>query len=308
MLAEFELDDLAHVSNTIIARSRRVVEMAIAELPKGTWRHAIMLDGYDKPIRLAAALTIAGREISVDFDGSSQASPFGINVVTNYCLAYTAFALKCIIAPEIPNNAGSLAPFRITTPAGSILNAQRPWPVSARHVVGLMLPDLIFGCLDQAMPGRVPAEGASCNWTVQLRRDPDQADAQAPIFDTVFFNTGGCGARPIRDGLSATAFPSGVKAMPVEVVEYVAPVVVWIKELAAELRRRRSIPRRPGRARSRSAPVILHRFLFSPCSNGSSTPRRGAPAATPVHADASTCVAGRNCRARVSSASLQTSS
>jgi N-methylhydantoinase B len=234
MLAEFELDDLAHASNTIIARSRRVVEMAIAGLPKGTWRHAIMLDGYDKPIRLAAALTIGEREISVDFDGSSQASPFGINVVTNYCLAYTAFALKCIIAPEIPNNAGSLAPFRITTPAGSILNAQRPWPVSARHVVGLMLPDLIFGCLDQAMPGRVPAEGASCNWTVQLRRDPDQADAQATIFDTVFFNTGGCGARPTLDGLSATAFPSGVKAMPVEVVEYGAPIVVWIKELAAD--------------------------------------------------------------------------
>jgi N-methylhydantoinase B len=234
MLAEFELDDLAQVSETIITRSRGVVETAIAELPKGTWRHAIVLDGYDKPIRLAAALKIGEREIEVDFDGSSPASPFGINVVANYCLAYTAFALKCIVAPEIPNNAGSLAPFRITTPAGSILCAKRPWPVSARHVVGLMLPDLIFGCLDQAIPGRVPAEGASCNWTVQLRRDPDQASAQAPIFDAVFFNTGGCGARPSLDGLSATAFPSGVKAMPVEVVEYGAPVVIWKKELCAD--------------------------------------------------------------------------
>jgi N-methylhydantoinase B len=116
-------------------------------------------------------------------------------------------------------------------PAGSILNVKRPWPVSARHVVGLMLPDLIFGCLDQALPGRVPAEGASCNWTVQLRRGPDQAGAHAPAFDAVFFNTGGCGARPALDGLSATAFPSGVKAMPIEVVEYAAPVVIWNKEL-----------------------------------------------------------------------------
>jgi N-methylhydantoinase B len=158
MLAELELNGLGPASETIITRSRRVVEMAIAALPKGTWRHAIVLDGYDKPIRLTAALTIGASEITVDFDGSSEASPFGINVVANYCLAYTAFALKCIIAPEIPNNTGSLEPFRIITPAGSILNAQRPWPVSARHVVGLMLPDLIFGCLDQALPGRVPAE------------------------------------------------------------------------------------------------------------------------------------------------------
>ncbi len=131
----------------------------------------------------------------------------------------------------MPNNGGSLEPFRIAAPAGSILNARRPWPVSARHVVGLMLPDLIFGCLDQALPARVPAEGASCNWTVQLRRGPDQAVGGAPTFETVFFNTGGSGARPGLDGLSATAFPSGVKAMPVEIVEYWAPIVIWRKEL-----------------------------------------------------------------------------
>ena len=234
MLAEFGLDGLEDVSETIIARSRRVVETAIAELPKGTWRHAIELDGYDKTIRLAAALTIGEASITVDFTGSSEASPFGINVVANYCLAYTAFALKCVIASEVPNNAGSLAPFHIIAPAGSILNAKRPWPVSARHVVGLMLPDLIFGCLDQFLPARVPAEGASCNWTVQLRRGPDQAGAHAPTFDAVFFNTGGCGARPGLDGLSATAFPSGVKAMPVEVVEYSAPIVIWKKELSPD--------------------------------------------------------------------------
>jgi len=233
-LDEFDLEHLESVSETIISRSRQVVEMAIAELPKGSWRHAIMLDGYDKPIRLAAALTIEDASITVDFSGSSGVSPFGINVVANYCLAYTAFALKCIIAPDVPNNAGSLQPFRVTAPASSIVNAQRPWPVSARHVVGLMLPDLIFGCLDQALPGRVPAEGASCNWTVQLRRGPDQAVAGAPTFETVFFNTGGSGARPGLDGLSATAFPSGVKAMPVEVVEYGAPIVIWRKELLSD--------------------------------------------------------------------------
>jgi N-methylhydantoinase B len=230
-LDEFDLPNLDGVGETIISRSRQVVETAIAKLPKGSWCHAIMLDGYDKPIRLAAALTISDRAITVDFSGSSEASPFGINVVANYCLAYTAFALKCIVAPDVPSNAGSLEPFRIAAPVGSILNVRRLWPVSARHVVGLMLPDLIFGCLDQALPARVPAEGASCNWTVQLRRGPDQVVGRAPTFEAVFFNTGGSGARPGLDGLSATAFPSGVKAMPVEIVEYGAPIVIWRKEL-----------------------------------------------------------------------------
>ena len=231
MMDELKLDDISQPAATILERSRRTVETAIADLPKGTWRHAITIDGYDRPITLRGAVTIAEKEIVVDFAGSSAASPFGINVVANYCLAYTAYALKCVVAPDVPNNTGSLEPFKVVSPAGSILNAPRPWPVSARHLVGQMLPDVVFGCLHQALPGRVPAEGASCNWTVQLRRGPDQAAGGSPAFDTVFFNTGGTGARPSLDGLSATAFPSGVKAMPIEIVELGAPIVVWRKEL-----------------------------------------------------------------------------
>ena len=231
MLVEFGLADLAATGATILERSRRAVEEAIAALPRGTWRHAITIDGVDRPIELVAALTIGADHIVVDYAGSAPASPFGINVVLNYCLAYTAFALKCVVAPDVPNNAGSLAPLRVAAPEGCILNAQRPWPVSARHLVGQMLPDLVFGCLQLALPGRVPAEGASCTWTVQLRRGPDQAGSGAPQFDTLFFNSGGTGARPAHDGLSATAFPSGVRAMPVEVVEHGAPIVIWKKEL-----------------------------------------------------------------------------
>jgi N-methylhydantoinase B len=233
MLEELGAPDIEGYSAAILERSRQAVEAAIAPLPKGTWRHEIRIDGYDEPIVLRAALTIGERDITVDYTGSSRASSFGINVVMNYCLAYTSFALKCAVAPEAPNNAGSLAPLRATAPENSVLNAQRPWPVSARHVVGLMLPDLVFGCLDQALPGRVPAEGASCNWTVQLRRGPEQSGPGAPPFETVFFNSGGSGARPTLDGLSGTGFPSGVKAMPVEVVEHGAPIVIWRKELRA---------------------------------------------------------------------------
>ena len=45
------------------------------------------------------------------------------------------------------------------------------------------------------------------------------------------FNSGGAGARPTSDGLSATAFPSGVMTMPIEATEHVGPVIIWRKEL-----------------------------------------------------------------------------
>jgi N-methylhydantoinase B len=174
----------------------------------------------------------------VDFDGTSPASTHGINVVYNYCLAYTAFGVKCLVAPDVPNNAGSLAPITVTAPEGCVLNVNRPWPVAARHTVGHMLPDAVFGCLHQAISGGVPAEGASSLWNPQIFGGGSlvdgigtDIDANAlPAFSTVIFHCGGAGARPSKDGLSATAFPSGVRTIPVEATESVAPVVFYRRE------------------------------------------------------------------------------
>src|ERR1041384_5626933 len=110
------------------------------------------------PKALAGEMTIGPEGIHVDYTGTSPASAFGINVVMNYTLAYTAFGVKCLVAPEVPNNAGSLAPISASAREGCVLNVRRPWPVAARHTVGQMLPDVVFGCLQQVMPGGVPAE------------------------------------------------------------------------------------------------------------------------------------------------------
>src|SRR6267154_716392 len=87
--------------------------------------------------------------IHVDFDGTSLASKFGINVPLSYTTAYTVFGLGCVVASQIPNNAGSLLPLTVAASAGSILNAPKPAPVASRHVIGQMLPDVVFGCRRQ---------------------------------------------------------------------------------------------------------------------------------------------------------------
>ena len=146
--------------------------------------------------------------------------------------------MKCLVAPEVPNNAGSLAPITVSAPEGCVLNAKRPWPVAARHTVGHMLPDVVFGCLHQVMPGGVPAEGASSLWNPQIFGGGSLVDEVADgtdagsltQFSTVIFHCGGAGARPEKDGLSATAFPSGVRTIPVEATESIAPVVFYRRE------------------------------------------------------------------------------
>jgi N-methylhydantoinase B len=233
---EFGLTSLDTVGEYILEASRTATLKEIAALPRGRFDNKMRVDGYDRPLDLVASLTIGADGMDVDFTGSSPASSYGINVVLNYTAAYAVFGLKCIVAPAIPNNAGSLAPFRVTAPEGCIFNVQKPRPVAARHIVGHMLPDLVLGCLHKAIPDRVPAEGASANWQPQLRGgaaavDPDAVGAaNGTDFNLISFNSGGTGARPGKDGLSVTAFPSGVRSMPVETTEQIAPILFWRKE------------------------------------------------------------------------------
>ncbi len=234
MMNEFQLIDLAGISDFILTNSREATIARIAALPQETAHGQMQIDGYDRPIDLVVKLTISGDRVISDWTGTSGLDKKGINVPLVYTKAYTCYALKCAIAPEIPNNAASLAPFEVVAPENCILNAVHPAPVALRHVIGHMIPDTIYAALDQILPGVVPAEGAGslCNFQVSLRPRTDAAaPPDARRTEVLTFNSGGAGARPTLDGLNATAFPSGVMTMPVEATEQTGPVIIWRKEL-----------------------------------------------------------------------------
>ncbi len=236
MLDEFPGIGFLQLADFILKVSRNSMIKKIRSLPKGTYYNSMTVDGYDRPVELCAKLVIKDDNIFVDLKGSSEASKFGINLVYNYTLAYSAYGVRAAIAPHIPNNTGSLEPIVVTAPEGSILNVRKPAPVCARHIIGQFLPDLMLGCLEKVVLDEIPAEGAAGIWGVQMRgggelMDPARSKASSiPTYDLLFFNSGGTGARPASDGLSATGFPSGVRSLPVEAVENYAPVVIWKKE------------------------------------------------------------------------------
>jgi N-methylhydantoinase B len=236
MMEEFGIDDLDRLGSHVLQTSREASLEAIRNIKPGTYRFGMRVDGYDKPIDLVAAMNIGPNGIDVDFTGTSGVSAYGINVPICDTEAYASFGVKCIVAPKVPNNAGSLSVIRVSAPPGTILNAEPPAPVATRHVTGQMLPDVMFGCLHQALGEGVPAEGTSCLWNLSAAGGPGRTDgdpqetARAVSFNLLSFHSGGTGARPGKDGLSATAFPSGVRNMPVEVNEALSPIVIWSKE------------------------------------------------------------------------------
>lgn len=234
MLVEFKLNDLETIAKFIFEHSHRATVERIAALPRNAATNAMTIDGYDTPIFLNVKLEFEDDCITADFTGTSLVDRKGINVPLVYTKAYACYALKCAIAPEIPNNAASLAPFKITAPEGSILNATHPAPVALRHIIGHMIPDVVLGALHEILPDTVPAEGAGalCNFQVSLRpRSDGNASSDARRAEVLMFNSGGSGARPTLDGMNATAFPSGVMTMPIEATEHTGPVIIWRKEL-----------------------------------------------------------------------------
>jgi N-methylhydantoinase B len=231
MLDDFGLPGLEQPGRDILELSERAMLAEIARLPGGDYHHRMRVDGYDQPVELVCRVSISASGIAVDFGGTSAESPFGINVPLPYTEAYASFGVRCVVGNDIPNNAGSLRTVRVTAPEGSILNARPPRAVSARHAIGQMLPDVILGCLDQVLPGRVPAEGASCIWNPVFRSAHASRDSAHHVaFVTNPIYNGGTGARPGKDGLSTTAFPSGVRTTPTEVNEVTTPLVIWRRE------------------------------------------------------------------------------
>lgn len=232
MMVEFNLTDLVDLAEFIFDNSARATRERLAALtPGASATNEMTLDGYDEPVHLKVTLSVTEDGLLSDFTGSSPASRFGINVPLIYAKAYACYGLKCALAPEIPNNHASLAPFSVAAPDNCILNAQRPSPVSVRHVLGHFVPDLVLGALQGITDTPVPAEGAGSLWNIHIsvRPTPDNVDGRNA--EILMFNSGGTGARASLDGLSSTAFPSGVHTMPAEASEHVGPITIWRKEL-----------------------------------------------------------------------------
>ena len=168
-LEEFGLPDLEDLSAEILGRSEAAARHAIAALPDGDYEKTIHTDGLDRPIRIRCRVSIRGDHVSVDYAGSSPQVDRGMNVVLNYTAAYTSYALKCAIWPDVPHNDGSFRPLTVTAPEGSILNPRWPAAVAARHIVGRFLPHAVFGALVGIIPDRVLAEGAGNIWLTTVR-------------------------------------------------------------------------------------------------------------------------------------------
>ena len=217
-------------TDEIVGRSEAAMRSAIRDVPNGTYRSALTTSGLEEPLRIACAVTVSDDAIGVDFGGTSGAQRFGINVPLCYTYAHTVYPLKCILAPEIPNNHGTLTPLDVTAPEGCVLNPEFPAPVSARHLTGQYLSAAVFLALAECIPDRIMAESGVTRPQLVFSGKTREGER----FVEHIFMVSGLGARSVADGPNALCFPANTTCTPVEIIEALTTLRIECKELVPD--------------------------------------------------------------------------
>lgn len=230
-LGDYGLSDIRSIAEAIYRVSEQAALEEVRTIPAGTYLGEVEADGWDRPIKISAKVVVSADRVTVDYSGSSPQSEFGINESYNHTYAYTLCPFKCMLCPDIPNNAGFTRIFTVVAPEGSIVNSRSPAAVGARQLVGHLLQAAVFDALAGAMPDRVQADSGTPLWTLVLQGiDPGRKQS----FSTILFFNGGMGATQYRDGYACTSFPANISNTPMEVTENIAPILFRRKALYPE--------------------------------------------------------------------------
>lgn len=226
-MSEFELADLSEFAEEIQARAERAMRERIKALPRGTYRHTLVTDGVDEPLTIQLALRVLKDRLELDYTGTSPQQPNGTNSPLCYASAYSVFAVKSVLTPEVPNNEGIFRPITVLAPEGCLLNPRFPAATGARSHTGQFCVTAVYGALAQVAPERVLAECGGPRPIVVIRGVRDDGRP----FSQTLFCMGSMGARPTEDGISCIAYPSNTEVTPVEVVENCTPIRIGQKEI-----------------------------------------------------------------------------
>jgi 5-oxoprolinase (ATP-hydrolysing)/N-methylhydantoinase A len=250
-MSEYGLADLEPLATVIQDRAETAMREAIRRVPDGVYESEIWNDGMGTPQRYRVRVTVAGDEIGVDFpEAPPQASRGGSNCTFGYTAAHATYPLKCMLSPEVPSNAGSYRPLRVTAPEGSILNCAKPAAVNTRVRTGWYIAPNLFQALSPAIPERVQAFTGLPASVLAYGVSGD-----GHVYNDHLFQGGGQGASAAGDGKSALLWPTSAANTSVELFETRTPVLVLEKNLIAD-------SGGPGRHRGGLGQVVRLRKLF----------------------------------------------
>ena len=206
----------------LTARAETLLRAELSALPDGRWTAEDILDNdgvSDAPLPIRVALSIKGDRMALDFTGTARACAGPVNISRATAVACCYVAIKHLF-PDLPANAGVLAPIDFTIPEGSLLAAEHPKPTGGYTETILRMIDVIFCAFAEAAPER--ANGNAYGTINALSLSGTREGRPWVMFS---FYGGGLGGNPEGDGLNHGNAPISTATIPpVEILEAAYPV------------------------------------------------------------------------------------
>jgi N-methylhydantoinase B len=212
-------------SDALLDYTERLTRAGIATIPPGVYEFEDRFETDEMPEEkiFTTRIEVRGDEMFLHFDSPPQVRA-GVNLVWTGLLATVYYAVKTLVGPDIPANAGLFRPVHVSAPLGTMLNCAAPAAVNARTETCQRVVDLIHGALAPAMPDRIIAAcNGACVMSTFSGVNPRTGDYY------VYLETigGGFGARATKDGLDGVhVHITNTSNLPVEALEVEYPLVV----------------------------------------------------------------------------------
>ena len=211
--------------DALIDYTRRRTKAELALLPRGTFKTEGFVDndGFtDNPVVLKVSITISDEGVVFDTTGSDPQRQAPVNSTFAQTFSACAYALRALIDPDTPVNAGYYEFVQVIAPKGTVTNCVHPAPVVGGWETHARLDDLIFKALHEAMPDRVPAGTKAMQCHAGFGGQDDVSGEYYCFLETL---AGGYGARELSDGPDAVqCHGQNTENAPIEETEFNYPV------------------------------------------------------------------------------------
>ncbi len=203
------IDYMGHIQSA----AERMAAAAITRLSDGVHRFE---DSMDDGTTIRLAITIDGDRATFDFSGTDAVHPGNLNANASIVRSAVLYCLRCLIADDIPLNAGVLSKIEIALPECFLNPPRRDDPRDCAAVVGgnvetsQRIVDCIFGALGVA----AGSQGTMNNLLM--------GNARFGYYETI---CGGAGAGPGYHGADAVhTHMTNTRLTDPEVLESRVPV------------------------------------------------------------------------------------
>jgi len=176
-----------------------------------------VLEPPDGELAIRVAVTIAGDEVDVDFEGTSPQHDGNLNCPLAVARSASYYVVRALVDPDLPASGGAFAPVTVRASEGCLVNARPPAAVAAGNVeTSSRIVDTVMRAFGRAI--EVPAQGQGTMNNVTLGNE------LFTYYETI---GGGQGACPNANGPSGVHVAmSNTLSTPVEALELQYPLRV----------------------------------------------------------------------------------